>query len=98
MSAPLPEPSCRLIHLAVDPDGNVWSPLIGCSAHTIVFIPKTGEWQLDPADLYASARTTWQIANLPDVGPIQDEALDPNGRIWFVGDRGVAVYDPAKGK
>jgi hypothetical protein len=96
MNPALPDSSCRLLHLAVDQEGNVWSPLGDCTARTIVFKPKTGEWLLDPSDIYPPAQTTWQVANPPDVGSVHDEALGPDGRIWFVGDYGIAVYDPTK--
>ncbi len=96
MGAPLPQDSCRLIHLAVDPDGNVWSPLSNCTAHEIVFRPKTGEWQLDPPNAYVPQWPTGSFTNLPAVGTIRDEVVSPDGRVWIAGDRGVAVYDPAK--
>jgi|GEM_PF-4953917 len=96
MNPALPASSCRLLHLAVDQAGNVWSPLGDCTARAIVFKPQTGEWLLDPSDSYPPSQTTWQVTNPPDVGHIQDEARGPDGRIWFVGDRGIAVYDPAK--
>ncbi len=96
MGAPLPQNRCRLIHLAVDQEGNVWSPLSDCTAHEIVFRPKTGEWQLDPPNTYVPQWAPWLSDNLPAVGTIQDETIGPDGRVWIVGDRGVAMYDPRK--
>ena len=37
---------CRLIHLTLDRDGNVWSPLGRCGV--AVFRPQTGQWTLYP--------------------------------------------------
>jgi ligand-binding sensor domain-containing protein len=94
LTAPLPEPGCRLIHLTVDPDGNVWSPLSDCIASEIMFSSKTGEWRFDPPDSYSPQLPAWQSTNPPDVGTIRDETVGPDGRVWIVGDRGIAVYDP----
>ena len=98
INAPLPQPNCRLIHLAVDQGDNIWSPLSDCTAREIVFRPQTGEWQLDPPNTYVPPQPTWPSDNLPEVGTIRDETLGPDGRVWIVGDHGVAVYDPQGGQ
>jgi ligand-binding sensor domain-containing protein len=59
------------------------------------FDSRSWVWLYDYADLLLYNGQTWQPARQPDVGPIRDMASDPDGRVWLVGDHGVAVYDPS---
>ena len=68
-----------------------------CSpANRWYFDARSGLWVYDYAgrDLLRYDGQAWQSAHQPNVGPIQDITTGPDGRVWFVGDRGVAVYDP----
>jgi ligand-binding sensor domain-containing protein len=38
----------------------------------------------------------WRTVTTPDLGSVRRITSDPDGRLWLVGDRGIAVYDPAK--
>ncbi len=57
-----------------------------------------GDWRLDPPDNYAPQWPALPLIDPPDVGTLRDETFGPDGRVWLVGDRGIAVYDPTKDK
>jgi len=40
----------------------------------------------------------WRTVATPDLGTIKRIADDRDGGLWFMGDRGIAMYDPAKDK
>lgn len=40
----------------------------------------------------------WRTITTPDLGSMRRITSDPDGRLWLVGDHGIAVYDPAKDK
>jgi ligand-binding sensor domain-containing protein len=54
-------------------------------------------WVYDGVNLFRYDGQAWRPAHQPRVGTVQDMTSGPDGRVWIVGDRGVAVYDP-KGK
>ena len=50
-------------------------------------------WVSIPDGLFRYDGRTWQIVSSPPLGWISTMTTAPDGRLWFVGSRGVAVYD-----
>jgi hypothetical protein len=40
----------------------------------------------------------WQTVTIPPIGAIVATTIASDGRVWFAGKHGIAVYDPAKDK
>jgi hypothetical protein len=55
-------------------------------------------WAIDRNTLALYADGTWRYIPTPRLGNISQLAGGPDGRIWLMGDAGVAVYDPAADK
>lgn len=55
-------------------------------------------WVYDGVNLFRYAGKAWRTMHQPEVGFIADMTTGPDGRVWIVGDRGIAVYDPAADK
>ncbi len=53
-------------------------------------------WVSTPHELIRYDGQTWQTISAPPIGLISDLVTAPDGRLWFVGWRGVAVYDPTQ--
>jgi ligand-binding sensor domain-containing protein len=53
-------------------------------------------WAYDGVNLFRYDGQAWQAMHQPNIGFIADMTTGPDGRVWFVGDRGIAVYDPAR--
>jgi ligand-binding sensor domain-containing protein len=52
-------------------------------------------WAVDRNTLALYVDDTWRHIPTPMLGNISRLAGSPDGRIWLMGDRGIAVYDPA---
>jgi hypothetical protein len=46
---------------------------------------------------YMVKRSLLNLCSRP-AAPIADMTTGPDGRMWLIGDRGIAVYDPAQDK
>lgn len=76
--------------------GKVFTALPGsdCNySYRWYFDARSWLWVYDGVDLLHFNGQAWQSAQQPEVGYIQDMTTGPDGRVWIVGDRGVAVYD-----
>lgn len=51
-------------------------------------------WLSTPYELMRYDGQTWQNVAAPPIGLISDLVTAPDGRLWFAGQRGIAVYDP----
>jgi ligand-binding sensor domain-containing protein len=74
------------------------SPSSCPAAYRWYFDSRSWLWIHDGVNLFRYNGQAWQSAHQPNVGPIQDMTTGPDGRVWVVGDRGVAVYDPMADK
>ena len=64
-------------------------------AYRWYFDSRSWLWVYDGVNLFRFDGQAWQPANQPKVGTVQDMTSGPDGRVWIVGERGVAIYDPA---
>jgi ligand-binding sensor domain-containing protein len=64
------------------------------AAYRWYFDSRSWLWVYDGVNLFRYDDRAWKPAHQPNVGHIQDMTAGPDGRVWLVGDRGVAVYDP----
>ena len=76
--------------------GKIFAPAAFClPTYRWYFDTRSWLWVYDGADLHRYDGQAWHTARQPDVGDIQDMTTGPDGRVWIVGDHGVAVYEPA---
>ncbi len=90
--------------------GNLWHYANGQT--TVIAQPFGGNWitalyvdqtdRLWAANLYQQLAVydgqTWRTFATPGIGTVFRIADAPDGRMWFVGNAGLAVYDPAQDK
>lgn len=85
--------------------GEVWHYPAGSDQPTVVRVPTNDYFTLaidGQSHLWLSTRDelmrydgqAWQTVGAPPIGVSYSLATAPDGRLWFAGERGVAVYDP----
>jgi ligand-binding sensor domain-containing protein len=53
-------------------------------------------WLLGQNTLVMFDGRTWRNISAPDIGYVSRITSSPDGRIWLIGQRGIAVYDPTR--
>jgi streptogramin lyase len=87
--------------------GEVWHYQAGSAQPTVVRVPtkdyftllidrQSRLWLSTTAGLLRHDGRTWQTIESPPLGRINTLKTAPDGRLWFAGERGVAVYDPRR--
>ncbi len=63
---------------------------------TLLSDPSGQLWLSLRDDLRRFDGTRWQSDTAPAIGALNTLTVAPDGRRWFTGERGIAVYDPAR--
>jgi hypothetical protein len=95
---------CRTGEVWRDQAGNVMAfgkvfaeSLYPCPAsYRWYFDSRSWLWVHDGVNLFRYDGQAWKTMYPPGVGFIADMTTGPDGRVWIVGERGIAVYDSAQ--